>query len=304
VRGSVTRAVVPGAVVLVLVALVAIAATGSTATGEDATRRPSDALLDTFFSFVLVAFIPAAAMLIWGLMQRKAIAREVAAGRIPRTGLVTLFTLLLVAAFLSWRFRDARGPEPDEIVDPIFPGREAGRRGQQGEVVNQYEPQFAWIPVLVVVALALTAFAATRIAAHRRRKALAEEDEGAFEALAGLLDDTLDDLRAERDPRRAVIAAYARLERTLAAQRLPRKPAETPEEYLTRILRSLDVDRRSIRRLTDLFTWAKFSAHDVDAGMKEEAIDALSTVRDELRAADERRHAEEAASLETVVERP
>ena len=34
---------------------------------------------------------------------------------------------------------------------------------------------------------------------------------------ADVLDETLDDLRAETDPRRAVIAAYARMERALAA---------------------------------------------------------------------------------------
>jgi hypothetical protein len=101
-----------------------------------------------------------------------------------------------------------------------------------------------------------------------------------------VLDTTLEDLRRERDPRRAVIAAYARLERALAAHGFPRRPAETQAEYVARILDELDVDRGSVRRLTELYTDAKFSIHDVDAGMKEEAIDALERVRDELRAGD------------------
>ena len=46
-----------------------------------------------------------------------------------------------------------------------------------------------------------------------------------------MLDETLDDLRAEADPRRAIIAAYARLERVLAANGVPRT-AETSDEYL------------------------------------------------------------------------
>ena len=38
------------------------------------------------------------------------------------------------------------------------------------------------------------------------------------------------------------------------------------------------------RRLTDLFEWAKFSQHEPAAHMRDEAIDALVAVRDELRA--------------------
>ena len=55
--------------------------------------------------------------------------------------------------------------------------------------------------------------------------------------LADVLEETIDDLRAEADPRRAVIAAYARMERALAAAGLPRSPAEAPDEYLRAHLR-------------------------------------------------------------------
>ncbi len=99
------------------------------------------------------------------------------------------------------------------------------------------------------------------------------------------MDESLDDLRAEPDPRRAVIAAYARLERVLAAHGLPRKTSEAPLEYLGRMLGGLSVSPPAARRLTDLFERAKFSQHAVAAEMKEEAIDALETVRDDLAAA-------------------
>ena len=129
----------------------------------------------------------------------------------------------------------------------------------------------------------------------RNRRAEAREQKALAEAIAAVLDDTLDDLRAEKDPRKAVIAAYARLERVLAAHGHARSPAEAPGEYLNRILPSLAVEPGSVQRLTDLFTRAKFSTHEVDAGMKEDAIDALSTARDELRAAEERRREEQRA---------
>ncbi len=64
--------------------------------------------------------------------------------------------------------------------------------------------------------------------------------------------------------------------------------AETSDEYLSRVLRDLELDSGAVERLTRLFTRAKFSQHDVDIAMKEEAIGALEQVRDELRLARER----------------
>jgi hypothetical protein len=48
-------------------------------------------------------------------------------------------------------------------------------------------------------------------------------------------------------------------------------------------LNDLALDPATVARLTRLFKEAKFSHHRVDAAMKEEAIDALESVRDELR---------------------
>ena len=64
---------------------------------------------------------------------------------------------------------------------------------------------------------------------------------------------------------------------------LPRRPSEAPFEYLERALRELDTSAEGVRRLTDLFEWAKFSHHEPRPEMRDEAIDALVAVRDELR---------------------
>lgn len=303
-RGNTMRALVPSLVVLALVGVVAVAATGSTPSSSGETRRPADALLDTFFSLMLLLFIPAAALLIYGLMQRKAIAEEVASRGYQRNGIVSFAMLVVTLGALAYWRRRQGGLEPaDEIIDPL-PGVQSptGQPPERGVVQSDYEPEFAWIPVLVVLGLAAIAALAAYSSARRRKVAHGESREVA-EAVASVLDDTLDDLRAENDPRRAVIAAYARLERVLAAHALARRAAETAEEYLTRILPKLEVEPRSVRRLTDLFTRAKFSPHMVDQGMKEEAIDALSTVRDELRAAEARRREQRLARMTTAVER-
>jgi hypothetical protein len=135
-----------------------------------------------------------------------------------------------------------------------------------------------------VVGLVLAGIAAYVISERRARRGR-HSGETLGEQLAIVLDETLDDLRAEADPRRAIIAAYARLERVLAANGVPRRASETSDEYLPRILHDLALDARAVERLSALFTRAKFSHHDVDTAMKEEAIDALEQVRNELRLA-------------------
>ncbi len=144
--------------------------------------------------------------------------------------------------------------------------------------------RFRWLPVLVLGSLALGLVVSIGAAAmHRRREGEAADEEAALAAaLKDVLTDSLDDLRAERDPRRAVIRTYARMEKTFGAYGVPREQAEAPLEYLGRVLDSLRVSAYSVRRLTQLFERAKFSPHEVDAGMKDDAIEALAGLRAEL----------------------
>jgi hypothetical protein len=76
------------------------------------------------------------------------------------------------------------------------------------------------------------------------------------------------------------------MERALAAAGIPRDPAETPLEYVERALLTLDASASAVRRLTDLFEWARFSHHEPEPFMRDEAVDALVAVRDELRASE------------------
>ena len=115
-----------------------------------------------------------------------------------------------------------------------------------------------------------------------------------------LLDDTLDDLYANKDPRAAIIAAYARMEQLFASSRLAAR-AGTRRRSSTSAgaLGELRASGAALGRLTGLFQRAKFSAHEVDESMRDEAIEALTQVRDELRAKrleEELRHAEQAAA--------
>lgn len=284
-RGNAARALLPGLVVLSLVGVVAVAATGSTQGGTDETRRPSDIVFDTFFSLSLVVLIPAAALLVYGLMQRRAIAQEVASGKYRRTSIVSSLLFALLFAVVWYFFVPRRLGSNFQREDETSELENLRPRPQRPEGDGGYEPEFAWIPVLAFVALVAIGIGAYLLAARRRARAFDSDTRRLAEEVADEVDESLDDLRAEPDARRAVIAAYARLERALGASGVTRSRQETAEEYVGRILGKLEVDERLVRRLADLFTRAKFSHHVVDETMKEEAIAALAQIRDELRAA-------------------
>jgi len=141
--------------------------------------------------------------------------------------------------------------------------------------------QVRWDEVAVVLVI-VGGVAAYFLVTRARRKSLGPLLQRRRETVSRALDESLDDLRSDPDVRRAIIAAYARMEDALAAAGLARAPAEAPFEYLERTLLELDAGADAARRLTDLFERAKFSQHEPAEAMRDEAIDALIAVRDEL----------------------
>jgi tetrahydromethanopterin S-methyltransferase subunit B len=282
-RGRATEVVLPAVATLALIAVVAIAATGSTPGGSGESRAPSDRLLDALFTLWILAAVAGGVLLVYGLMQRKAIAQQVSSGRYPRFTLAGFFVFVcliavIVRLFGVWHPLGSQNGENDNV----FGGPTAAPTIPAQKPSATYEPGISWLVVVTVVVLVVAAVVAY-VLSQRRSTVRPDRDEDLAEQLALALDEALDDLRAEMDPRRAIIAAYARMERVLAAGGVPRRSAETPDEYLVRVLRELAPGSDAVARLTSLFTQAKFSDHEVDGTMKEEAIEALEHVRDELR---------------------
>ena len=140
-----------------------------------------------------------------------------------------------------------------------------------------------WWPLVIV---GIGTAAALAVALGRRPVGRSEPDLETDDDLAAIamLDASLDDLRSVADPRRAVTAAYARTEYGLAARGFARLPAETPTEYLQRALSTgSEITVEPLRELTALSERARFSALPVDESMRERAIEALETLRRELR---------------------
>ena len=197
-----------------------------------------------------------------------------------RRGPGALFrALAIVSATLLAFALMAQNGSLDRLISPG--GTQAGRGRAQNRAVDH--PATTTVHWWIVAGFVLLAAAAAVIFLLRRKRGKRRDEvESPPDALVDALDRSLDDLEGERDPRRAVIRAYARMERALAFHGLPRRPHETSLEYLARLLTSLRVSRTSVKRLTALFERAKFSHHPVDPAMKAEAIEALSTVRAEL----------------------
>ncbi|MFL5947295.1 MAG: DUF4129 domain-containing protein [Gaiellaceae bacterium] len=285
--------------VLGAVVLVAIAARGSTSTGDSSTRKPSDALTDIFFGLYIVAIVGGVALFVYALLLRRQM--KVQTGQAPRKTLLemlaSMFVLAVAAALLARRLATWQRPAPIEPEEAVGQAKTIPVDTSSQPLPPGSESHVSWLPVIVTVALIVLAAAAWWYAGRARRRARGELQPRLAAAVAQAVDESLDDLRAEPDPRRAVIAAYARLERVLAAHGLPRKPSEAPFEYLTRMLTNLSVSDRAARALTGLFERAKFSQHAVGPEMKEQAIDALETVRDDLLAAEALAEQAQAAAL-------
>jgi len=91
-------------------------------------------------------------------------------------------------------------------------------------------------------------------------------------------DGRLDDLRAEPDARAAVVRAYGRFERLLAAAHAPRAPWQTPSEFMRATVARLAVPVSPVQRLTALFEAARFSDRPVGVPARNSACDCLDEI--------------------------
>jgi Domain of unknown function (DUF4129) len=284
VRPSVLRSAWLGAAVLALLALVAVASRSDrhAGPGEPEARILPAEFWDYFFTFALLVTIVLVAIVVY---VRTMLRPELRRGRFSTIQLLALLTIAGLIALAGTRrdWGDVDLPFRDEGASTGQSRQNEAREANSAEDSRTLQIRwdvFAMAGALLVVGVAV-------LAARRRRNLLrpVSAPDDAASALSAALDESVDDLRAERDPRRAVIAAYARMERALGRHGFARFRAEAPLEYLARVLRELQVRSSAVLALTELFERAKFSRHEIDADMKEEAIGALIAVREDLRAA-------------------
>jgi hypothetical protein len=174
-----------------------------------------------------------------------------------------------------WNSSVIAGEDRRQPTDPAAPGRVPDGR------------QYALLGLALVLAVALAGLLAWQWHARRRMLLGRDIDEDAPgdpqpAAVQGAVVSTIDAMLADPDPRAAIIGAYARLLEGLSACGAGRREHEAPFEHLHRVLAVLQVRPEPMRRLTGLFSAARFSTHPPTESDREEALTALRAIASDL----------------------
>ena len=268
---------------VVLLAIVAMAARGGHpgTSGNVATRPVSNSVQDSFVTLLAVLYVVAVVAIVIAFFKYKDRWHD------PQSHWLKNFVLELIMIAIAgwfgyWLMTHGHFREQAKKVQQA-----QARSGNNQQKIRHVpatparQAHSEWPVVLGLGGLVLLGGMWMYVRSRRRLAPLWEE-QGLEADMVSAIETTIDDLRSEQDARRAVIGAYALMERTLARHGLARDRSEAPLEYLANILRGLRVRESAVVSLTRLFEYAKFSGHEVDAAMKDEAIEALIAIRDDL----------------------
>jgi hypothetical protein len=138
-----------------------------------------------------------------------------------------------------------------------------------------------WLLLPIAVAFAILAPAAAVIRRRRLKRGEATEA-GEARALGRAVRASIAALQAERDPRTAILRAYARMEHAFRDIEIVRARDETASEFLGRTIRRLPVSADAAAALTERFEEVRFSTHEITEGDREQALASLRRVEHEL----------------------
>jgi len=267
---------------VVLLAVVALASHSGFGHGSKA--KPNNTYFSYAFTVFLILFVVTIPVTIWAWIVRtreQQNVREVSLKRRSAQILMFVAVFSLLVWIRHWFHFHFHTPWHNQGSAPGGTRHHGTGKAAHGHTINDAAPTFQWTVLWVALALAAVGVVASIYLYRRSRpeqKTL--EDLPVAQDIAETISDAIDDLEREPDPRRAVIAAYARMEGVLGRHGLRRNPSETPLEYLRRVLLDVTASSDAVERLTALFERAKFSQHDVTEAMKREAIDALAEIRE------------------------
>jgi hypothetical protein len=214
--------------------------------------------------------------------------------------LAAVLVLLFVTSLAATRSQpqldqikpDATATTPPPLLPTSVPS--ATRAGAQADTPAGGLPDWVGTVALILlcvvglIVLGIVVFALMREQAKRRARkkgklARTTKQPRTADELVAALDAGLEELSdADRDPRRAVIACWVRLEQAAAAAGTPRHPGDTPTDLVGRLLAEQQVDSRVLAALLEVYRQARYATHTVDDQMRRQAVDALQRLRADL----------------------
>ena len=215
--------------------------------------------------------------------------------RVVLIALGVIVAWLLVAILISQLFTPPQisvdAPQPDSTATPPGTGgapqpRQPARQKDNPDMLGSL---LAFVPVLLML------FVGGFIVSRRRRPtattAFKTDDltelpppEVAAESLVRAAEVGLAEMAdLSREPREAIIACYAAMERELAnvPGAVPQE-FDTPTEVLARAVQQRALRAENAVQLVNLFEEARFSPHVMDEGHRETAVRVLELVLDEI----------------------
>ncbi|GGQ65571.1 DUF4129 domain-containing protein [Couchioplanes azureus] len=218
----------------------------------------------------------------------------------PLAAVLALLFLASLAATRSApqleRFDPNAGIELAETPAPLLPPTPEAAESATREPVEAARELPEWVGtaawfvlgLAAVVVLLLVVWALLRDRSRRRarrggRRATARSETRTAEDLVAALDAGLQELSdTDRDPRRAVIACWVRLEQAAAAAGTPRHAGDSPTDLVARLLAEQRVEAAVLTPFADVYRQARYATHTVDDQMRQQAVSALERLRADL----------------------
>lgn len=245
--------------------------------GGGVSRTVLDSLFYLFAALMVLGFL----LLVWLIWPQKDDIQPMAVQQRRNPLLAIVLVALMVLALVWWRRAHPGSLGNLPLSVPGAPGL-GGAGSSTGRGPSSIG--FDWLAAAItLVVLAAAGFAIWR--ALRRPDSRPRVITSPVPELEQVLDEAVDEAGWDPDPRRAVIAAWSRLERVLTRHGARRRPAEAPFEYAARAAGLAELRREPLEQLAALYEWARFSVHEVTPDMREQALSGLLAVREGLRLA-------------------
>lgn len=176
-------------------------------------------------------------------------------------------------------------PDLPESPPDSAPGTPAGRPAKRGDTSRLLMATTAALIVMMVIATVATALRRPRLDSVPVSGSAAVAAEGAEPLAVAAERGLVEVVNPNLEPREAIIASYAAMERALAdAPDAAPRASDTPSEVLARAVGNRTLSPGSATELVGLFTEARFSRHVMTEQHRGAAERALRSVLGELRA--------------------